>query len=271
MAKKRTIISTHSFRGGTGKSNTTANLAVLVAKAGYRVGIIDTDIQSPGIHVLFNVAEDALTHTLNDYLWGKCKIHEAARDVTAAAIGNVDDEAKTPRLFLIPSSMNSNEIAKILAEGYDVAKLNDGFQELMDSQQLDLDFLFIDTHPGVNEETLLSIAVSNILLLIMRPDNQDFQGTAVTAELARQLEVPNMFMIVNKVPPGTDTQALRLHVESLYKAPVAGILPLNSEIVRVASAGIFVNRYPDHPFTIELKKIAEKVLEAGSSPATPRS
>ena len=51
------IISTHSFRGGTGKSNTTANLAVLVARAGHRVGVIDTDIQSPGIHVIFQLAE----------------------------------------------------------------------------------------------------------------------------------------------------------------------------------------------------------------------
>ena len=46
------IISIHSFRGGTGKSNTTANLAGLLAAEGRRVGVIDTDIQSPGIHVL---------------------------------------------------------------------------------------------------------------------------------------------------------------------------------------------------------------------------
>ncbi|MCB0036300.1 MAG: P-loop NTPase, partial [Anaerolineales bacterium] len=43
------IISVHSFRGGTGKSNTTANLAALIMRQGKRVGIIDTDIQSPGI------------------------------------------------------------------------------------------------------------------------------------------------------------------------------------------------------------------------------
>lgn len=138
----------------------------------------------------------------------------------------------------------------------------------MDSQQLDLDYLFIDTHPGVNEETLLSIAVSNVLLLIMRPDNQDFQGTAVTVELARQLEVPTMYMLLNKVPPGTDHAALRQHVESLYKAPVAAILPLNSEIVRLASSSIFVNRFPEHPFTLELKKVADKILAGRASPIT---
>jgi Mrp family chromosome partitioning ATPase len=37
----------HSFRGGTGKSNMTANVAALLAQSGKRVGVIDADIQSP--------------------------------------------------------------------------------------------------------------------------------------------------------------------------------------------------------------------------------
>ena len=75
------IISVHSFRGGTGKSNTTANVTALLAAQGLRVGVIDTDIQSPGIHVLFNLEEDDMQHSLNDYLWGKCNIEDAAHDV----------------------------------------------------------------------------------------------------------------------------------------------------------------------------------------------
>ena len=67
MAK---IVSIHSFRGGTGKSNVTANLATLIARAGYRVGIVDTDIQSPGIHVPFGL-DESIKYTLNDYLWGR--------------------------------------------------------------------------------------------------------------------------------------------------------------------------------------------------------
>jgi septum site-determining protein MinD len=253
------IISTHSFRGGTGKSNTTANLAVLVARAGHRVGIIDTDIQSPGVHVLFQLEEGRLTNSLNDYLWGRCPIEEAAYDVTSRAIGNVEDDAERPRLFLIPSSIKTGEIARILREGYNVDRLNDGFQDLI--KQLKLDFLFIDTHPGVNEETLLSIAVSDALVLIVRPDQQDFQGTAVTVELARKLDVPKMMLVLNKIPPGTDLEVLRDHVETLYRVDVAAMLPLNTEIVRMASGGIFVNRYPEHPFTEELKKVATELLQ----------
>jgi septum site-determining protein MinD len=252
------IISTHSFRGGTGKSNTTANLAVMVARAGHRVGVIDTDIQSPGIHVIFQLSESRVKWALNDYLWGKCAIEQAAYDVTEAAIGSVGPDDERPRIFLIPSSINVGEIGRILKEGYDVAKLNDGFQRLI--TDLRLEYLFIDTHPGVNEETLLSIAISDKLLLVMRPDSQDFQGTAVTAELARRLEIPELLMIINKVPPGMDNAQLRERVEETFQAEVVALLPMNYEIVRVASSGIFVNRFPDHPMTLGLKQVAQRVM-----------
>ena len=82
-ARAGRIVSIHSFRGGTGKSNSTANLAVLLARQGLRVGVIDTDIQSPGIHVLFQCDPADFKYALNDYLWGRCEIQDAAVDVTA--------------------------------------------------------------------------------------------------------------------------------------------------------------------------------------------
>lgn len=253
------IISTHSFRGGTGKSNTTANLAVMVAKAGNRVGVIDTDIQSPGIHVLFQFEEKELKRSLNDYLWGRCRIEEAAYDVSSRCIGDSDPSRERPKLYLIPASLNSGEIAKVLREGYDVARLNDGLLGV--AKSLQLDYLFIDTHPGVNEETLLSIAISDVLLLILRPDKQDFQGTAVAVELARRLEVPRLLFLLNKIPSDTDLASLRKLVEEMYGGEVAAMLPLNAEIVRNASSGIFSNSQPDHPFCQELRKVAEKLRE----------
>ena len=127
------IISIHSFRGGTGKSNTTANIAALLAAEGRCVGVVDTDIQSPGIHVLFGLDEEAMVHSLNDYLWGKCEIQQAAHDVTprlGAAIPG--------RVFLIPSSIKAGEITRVLREGYDVGLLNEGFQNLVEALQLDV-------------------------------------------------------------------------------------------------------------------------------------
>ncbi len=247
------IISVHSFRGGTGKSNTTANLSTLLAMEGKRVGIVDTDIQSPGIHVLFSLDEKEMVHSLNDYLWGKCRIEEAAKDVTNKV--GVDIKGK---IFLIPGSMNPGEIARILREGYDVGLLNDGFRDVIDA--LKLDFLMIDTHPGLNEETLLSIAVSNALVIIMRPDNQDYQGTAVTVDVAKKLEVPRILLVVNKVPQVFDLEDVRKKVENLYDCKVAALLPHSDDMMALASKGIFSVEYPNHPVALGYKSIVAQIL-----------
>lgn len=250
------IVSVHSFRGGTGKSNSTANLAAIVARHGYRVGIVDTDIQSPGIHVLFGFDEDNMQRSLNDYLWGKCAIEETAYDVTSVL---KDTGTPNSKIYLIPSSLRAGEIAKVLREGYDVGLLNDGFQSLLEF--LKLDYLFIDTHPGLNEETLLSITISDVLVLILRPDRQDFQGTAVTVDVARKLEVPKMLLLVNKVLQSFDFDAMREQVSKTYNATVAGVLPLSEDMVQMASSDLFCLRFPNHAFSREMEKVAKQVME----------
>jgi MinD-like ATPase involved in chromosome partitioning or flagellar assembly len=249
------IISIHSFRGGTGKSNISANLATLVAQQGQRVGVIDTDIQSPGIHILFGLDAEQMDKALNDYLWGRCAVEETAYDV-----GQGEVAVMGGGIYLTPSSLKAGEIARVLREGYDVSLLNDGFRELIG--RLKLDYLFIDTHPGLNEETLLSIAISDVLLIILRPDQQDYQGTAVTVDVARKLDVPRRLLVVNKVLPSFDFAEVKRTVEDTYGCQVAGVLPLSEDVVRLASAGIFCLRYPDHPFTQGLKAIAHRITEA---------
>lgn len=252
------IISVHSFRGGTGKSNITANLAAILAQMGYRVGIVDTDIQSPGIHALFGFDESKLNHSLNDYLWGRCSIKETAYDVSTILKrgDSAFNRTYVNRIYLIPSSLKVGEIARILREGYDVDLLNDGFQELIDSLQLD--YLLIDTHPGINEETLLSIAISDILAIILRPDRQDFQGTAVTVDIARRLQVPELFLVVNRALVAYDFEALRTTIEATYHAKVAGILPNADEVMQLASSDIFCLRNPTHAFTQVMGEIAKQ-------------
>jgi septum site-determining protein MinD len=254
------IVSIHSFRGGTGKSNTTANLAAQVALHDKRVGVVDTDIQSPGIHVLFGLDKDRMGKTINDFLHGKCSIGEVAFSVGEHA---ADSEGRRQlagkKLWLFPSSIKGREIVDILRKGYDVNLLNAGLQTAI--KELELDYLFIDTHPGLNDETMLSIAISDILLLILRPDNQDFQGTAVTVDIARDLDVPNLLLMVNKAVPGKyNYDDLKAEVEKLFKAPLTGILPLNFEIADNASKDLFSLCYPDHEWSKGLRGVAEAVL-----------
>lgn len=246
MAK---IISIHSFRGGTGKSNTTANLAAVLAWQGQRVGVIDTDIQSPGIHILFGLHGDQLAASLNDYLWHGKEIQDVAQDVTPHNVAG--------KIFLIPSSTKPGEITRVLREGYDAQRLTRGLRQLL--TELKLDTLIIDTHPGLNEETLLSLVISHVLIIVMRPDQQDYEGTGITVQVAKELQVPHLMIVVNKTPPLLDPAAVKQRVEQAYGAPVAAVLPHSDDMMNLASGGIFALQYPDHPLTALYQQIAAQL------------
>jgi MinD-like ATPase involved in chromosome partitioning or flagellar assembly len=253
------IVAIHSYRGGTGKSNLTANVAALLASQGARLAVIDTDIQSPGIHAIFGMDRSTMNLCLNDFLWGRCPIERVAYSLGNPLVPEGAAPANAGQLYLIPASMNPGEITRILREGYDVGLLNQGLTQLVEA--LKLDYLLIDTHPGLNEETLLSMAIADLLFLVLRPDRQDYQGSAVTLDVARKLEVPNLFLIVNKVLRSSDFAALQQNVEKTFRAPVAAIVPLSEEMLSLGSSDLFCREFPDSPVTQALQTIAR--LTAG--------
>lgn len=247
------IVSIHSFRGGTGKSNTTANVATILAQSGKRVGVIDADIQSPGIHVLFGLAGSEVDGSLNDFLFGTAELDEVAVDVSNGA------NANGGRLFLIPSSMRPGEITRVLREGYDPQRLTTGLRNLV--QSLELDVLMIDTHPGLNEETLLSLVLSTTLIVVMRPDEQDYEGTGITVRIAQELEVPRIMLVVNKTPEGLDAARVAERVRDAYGVDVAAVLPHSDELMRLASEGVFAERFPSHPLSDLYRQVAQRLSD----------
>lgn len=234
MAK---IISIHSYRGGTGKSNITANLAYVLAVEGYKVGVVDTDIQSPGIHVIFGLKPENVKHSLNDFLWQKCDIGKVVVNIALP-------EPVNGQLMVVPSSTNTGDIARIINDGYNVERLSDGFDQLC--RQLELDYLLIDTHPGLNEETLLSIAVSDQLLIIMRPDQQDLEGSSITLKVASRLQVGQIDVILNKVPRIFDSALLKQEIETAFSYPVLAVIPHFDDLMILGSRSLFSQKHPDH-------------------------
>jgi len=248
------IISIHSFRGGTGKSNITANLAYCCASTGLRVGVVDTDIQSPGVHVIFGLKESSMKYCLNDYLEGKCSINDAVYDVSEK------HRLSLGSLNLIPSRLRAEEIVKMLKEGFDVPRLSRGVSELLEKFLLDI--LFIDTHPGIEDETLLSIAISDTLIVILRPDEQDYLGTAITLEIAKRMEVPQIYLIANRVPVEFDAEQLKKNLEETYRLPVIGAVPFSYGCMLAQSREVYCLASPEDPFSKALKTIAEKIVES---------
>lgn len=248
------IISVHSYRGGTGKSNLTANLAYQAARRGRRAAVLDTDVQSPGVHMVLGLGKERLTHSLTDYLFGKCELEDAAYNLTRD-LGLQDSGGA---LFLLPSSMSVDSILRIAAEGYDAGRLNDHISTLM--VELKLDLLILDTHPGLNRETMLTTSISDGLVVVVRPDTQDFHGTAVLMEVAGRLRVPRTYMIVNKVPSRLDPEDVKQKVEKAFGHEVIAKLPMSEDMLVLGSAGLFTANYPDHSVSLEISAALDRLL-----------
>lgn len=243
------IVSVHSFRGGTGKSNLSANLSVALAMSGKRVAVFDTDLASPGIHVLFDFHATPKDLLINDFLQAGAPVKKCMHEVTPKQV-----RAAKGRIWLAPASMESDKIAKILREGYEVEKLNDAMFATID--ELKLDFVIVDTHPGINEETLLSAAVSDALVMVMRPDSQDYLGTAVAIEVAERLDVPQINLVVNKLPEFFEPESVKERVKSSFDYVPSAILPLSTDLLNLASGGIAVLEFPDHDWSSRVKDLA---------------
>ncbi len=154
--------------------------------------------------------------------------------------------------------MESDRIAKLLREGYEVEMLNDAMFTLAD--ELKLDFVLVDTHPGINEETLLSTAIADSLLMVMRPDSQDYLGTAVAIEVAERLDAADIRLVVNKLPNHFDKDSVRDRVASSYGVPLGALLPLSEDLLTLASSGLAVLEYPNHAWSDGVRALAEQLI-----------
>ncbi len=250
------ILSFHSFRRGTGKSNITANIAAIYAKQGKRVGVIDTSLEAPAMHILFGLDENKIKHSLNDYLLGKCQLEHIVQDVTT----HLQPGLELPgQVFLVPASSKLSDITHVLRHGFEISLLNETFADLI--LMLNLDVLFIDTYAGLSEITLLSMAVSDATFIIMRLDEQNYHGTGIMVSLAREFNVGKIGLILNEVPKFFDISEVKQEVEVSYKCPVTAVIPYNPELMALSSTSIYVLQYPTDPLTKLFEKLADSVLE----------
>jgi MinD-like ATPase involved in chromosome partitioning or flagellar assembly len=246
------LVGVHSVRGGSGKTTLASNLGYLAARAGARVAIVDADLQAPALHVVLGVGTKRILHSVSEFVKGQCEIGEVPIDLTHEL--SLDGKGA---LFFLPASTDLQTVASLLFDGYDVARLNRHLLQL--AADLDLDYLILDTHLGFNRETLLSVAICNTVLVLLRPDGQDSLGSVVLVQTARKLGVPSCVLVPNMVGASSSTAELAEKIEKALGAPVGGVLPWCAELFEAGSRSLFTFDHPEHPFSVELERIAQRV------------
>ncbi len=244
------IISVHAFKGGSGKTTITANLAARLAAGGSRVGIIDADFRAPGMRVLLGLPAPRPQRTLNHYLWHEAELEEV---IYPAPMDNLPGQ-----IILIPASGTLEDIRRMSKEGYDTGLLHNGIKALTTQERLD--FLLVDTQPGVEENTLLMAVSSDLLLITACPDYQDLNGTRLLMQAIYRLAEPQIALLVNKTSPTSQPERLRKIAREHLDLDILSILPLADAIIEKAGRSLFVLEHPDHPWSQAIDDLAEHLL-----------
>jgi MinD-like ATPase involved in chromosome partitioning or flagellar assembly len=259
------FIGIHSYRGGAGKTTLAANLGFLAARGGARVALVDGDLQAPALHLALGVESSRILHSVSEFLKGQCELSEVPIDVSHEL--GIEEPGS---LHLLPASSDLQTTSSIFFDGYDVARLHEHLRALADS--LRLDFVILDTHLGFNRETLLSLATSDAVLVLLRQDGQDEQGTSLFVQIAKKVGLPSCLLVPSMLLPteqgreaSADTPTLEETLERNLGAPVAGVLPWCQEVLELGCKGLFAARHGDHVYTTELLRIGERLMPAAAS------
>jgi len=246
-------ITVHSFKGGTGKSTITANLATALAARGRRVGVMDMDLEGPGLHVIFNITPEEVKHTLNDVLLDAVSPDEAVIPMN----GRLGLEAGS--LYFSPASVRVDEMLRTLRTGFELESFSRAIAKLGTSFKLD--YVMIDTHPGIENDTLLVMGVCDHLVIVSRIDQQDIFGTGVVVDIARTLEKP-AHLVVNMVPKGlkaSDASKLVKGIGHHFKVDVAGWLPFSDAVQSSLSKSVFILTNPRDAVASRFQDLAKQL------------
>jgi MinD-like ATPase involved in chromosome partitioning or flagellar assembly len=273
-------IAVHSFKGGTGKSTITANVAVMLAQMGKNVGVMDLDLAGPGLHVLLGIHNDDIKNTLNDLFLGNCVPMETVMDLSnkflaqpgtrsdydshdgsygLVSSATIQDRTKPlGKLVFIPASFKAQDMIRVLTKGYEVRLFREAIRQISDGHSLD--YLFIDTHPGIEESTLLAMGVCDLLLLVSRIDSQDLFGTGVILEVAKALNRPKI-LVTNMIPPGSDEEKLKERLRKVFDINPSTTIPFYTEILKTLSSEVFVYSRPEHEFRERLYSLTTRMID----------
>ena len=246
------VIAIHSGKGGVGKSTVTANLAVALAKAGYRVGLLDADIHGPSMPKMFH-CEDCRPYSVEEE--GRTLIEPIEQyGVKMLSIGFFVDPQQA---VIWRGGMASNALKQLIE----------------DAHGGELDYFLIDLPPGTSDIhlTLISSVQLTGVIVVTTPQPVALVDARKGVEMFRneKVNVPILGLIENmawftpaELPhskyyifgkDGGKELAAELHI------PLLGQIPLVQSIREGGDEGVPIALQEGHPAAAAFEAIATRL------------
>ncbi|MFX1581122.1 MAG: MinD/ParA family protein [Promethearchaeota archaeon] len=251
-------ITVHSFKGGTGKSNLSANTALTLARRGWNVVLLDFDFRAPSLNTLFQY--NGVEYYINDWLAQRCELPEVLIDLT----DQFHSKGRFQVGFTNPSGQAINEMTMhSLDEEWQARVLQlvlDGKDLLF--ERFGINFQIFDTSPGFALSSINAILAADELILVIKMDQLDIVGTQhLIKGVYNQTLGKRPELIINKVPcsmlqSSEDYSRLKDSLGRKLGIEVVSIIPCFCEVMENMSQSLFVTKDPNHQFSQSIMQLA---------------
>jgi MinD-like ATPase involved in chromosome partitioning or flagellar assembly len=250
------IVAVHSYKGGTGKTLLSINIAATFAKHGKKVCIFDLDFRAPSLATLLKI--DKAEYWMNDYLNGVCEVNKVLVDLS-----NRIDNGGT--LYVGLANPSTEAIRDMTAkdrkwEMRALGRLLALRTSLLNDKSFD--YLVFDTSPGLQYSSINAIVSADLVLVATTFDRSDVDGTRRMLKELYDLFEKKTEIVLNKVLDGsvkTGKDEVRNRLKDVYQVPLLGVIPCYCDVLKAEGGLIFAQDKPDHPFTKILEEMVNKI------------
>jgi chromosome partitioning protein len=265
------VIVLHSYKGGTGKTTLVANIAALYAKKGYKSCLLDMDVYAPSLASYFRLKPRAF---LNDVLEGDIQIEDCLQDISKGL--NVEGE-----LYVGLSNPTKEDVQNIEIkhdQKWQVAALKKflGIKKQLIKEN-NFDYIFLDTSPGIRFWSINALAASDVLLMLMKVNDMDLDGTkkmiSEIYDLLTNYGSTN-YLILNKVGGASPVEehndvetitGIEKEVEKSLGMPVIHSIPCFCDLQFNRHEYLSTLNQPDHGFSQKIFELVEKLEKLQSN------
>jgi septum site-determining protein MinD len=213
------VIVVTSGKGGVGKTTSTANIGTGLARLGYRVALIDTDIGLRNLDILMGL-ENRIVYNIVDVVEERCKIQQAL----------VKDK-RLPNLALLPA-----------AQTRDKSALNEEQMQLVCGQlQREYDFVLVDSPAGIEQGFQNAIAAATEAVVVCTPEMSAVRDADRIIGLLEAKEgLISYRLVLNRVRPNmvkTNDMMSVDDVLEILSIRLLGVIPEDKDIIVSTNKG----------------------------------